>query len=55
MVGAYPAGLKWDMNYGKSQEEKEKAEANIKRVATLRMDPVYGSVGPIFEHWREQQ
>ena len=52
MVGAYPAGCNWDMNYGKSQEEKKKAEANIRKVAALTKDPVYGEQGPVFDHWR---
>lgn len=53
MVGAYPAGCSWDMNYGKSQEEKQKAEANIKKVEVPAMDPVYGSNGPLLEHWKK--
>lgn len=51
MVGAYPRGCNWDMNYGKGQEEKEKAEANINKVAPLASDPVYGDKGPIHDHW----
>ena len=51
MVGAYPTGCNWDMNYGKSQEEKQKAEANIKRVGVPKQDPVYGNKGPLLEHW----
>lgn len=51
MVGAYPRGCNWDMNYGKGHEEKEKAEANIKKVAPLATDPVYGDKGPIYDHW----
>ena len=54
MVGAYPAGCNWDMNYGKSQQEKQKAEANIKKVGVPTQDPVYGSKGPLLEHWKEQ-
>lgn len=54
MVGAYPAGCNWDMNYGKSQQEKQKAEANIKKVGVPTQDPVYGRKGPLLEHWKEQ-
>lgn len=54
MVGAYPAGYSWDMNYGKGQEEKQKAEANIKKVGVPTKDPVYGSKGPLLEHWQKQ-
>ena len=53
MVGAYPTGCNWDMNYGKSQEEKQKAEANIKRVGVPTQDPVYGNKGPLLEHWNK--
>lgn len=54
MVGAYPAGYNWDMNYGKSQQEKEKAEANIRKVAVPSADPVYGSKGPVLDHWQQK-
>lgn len=54
MVGAYPAGYNWDMNYGKSQDEKQKAEANIKKVEIPTKDPVYGSKGPVLEHWTKK-
>ena len=54
MVGAYPAGYNWDMNYGKSQEEKQKAEANIRKVEIPTKDPVYGSKGPVLEHWTKE-
>ncbi|DBA90534.1 hypothetical protein WJX77_001132 [Trebouxia sp. C0004] len=54
MVGAYPAGCSWDMNYGKGQEEKQKSEANIKKVGVPTKDPVYGSKGPVLEHWQKR-
>ena len=54
MVGAYPAGCNWDMNYGKSQQEKEKAEANIRKVEVPSADPVYGSKGPVLDHWQQK-
>ena len=46
------AGYKWDMNYGKSHKEKRKAEANIREVGVPATDPVYGSKGPLIEHWQ---
>ena len=54
MVGAYPKGYNWDMNYGKGKEEKQKAEANIKKVEIPAQDPVYGSKGTLLEHWNRQ-
>jgi uncharacterized protein YjlB len=44
MVGCYPKGCGWDMNYGKEGEEE-----NIKGIETLKWfekDPVYGDDGP---------
>lgn len=50
MVGAYPAGCNWDMCYG---EPKDWA-AVVSQIAAVRRpaaDPVYGSGGPLLEHW----
>ena len=54
MVGAYPTGYNWDMNYGKSQEEKQQAEANIRKVEVPGTDPVYGDKGPLLDHWQHK-
>jgi len=50
VVGAYPAGTTWDMNYGK-EGERPKADENIARVPLPFTDPVYGSEGFLMKHW----
>jgi uncharacterized protein YjlB len=50
VVGAYPFGQSPDMCYGKSNERPQ-ADQNIARVAFPKSDPVYGSRGPLIEHW----
>ena len=50
VVGAYPEGQDWDMNYGKS-EERPRADQNIARVGLPRLDPVFGENGPLIEKW----
>ena len=50
VVGAYPDGQTWDMNYGKP-EELEKARANIFKVKLPSKDPVFGVNGKMFEYW----
>ena len=50
VVGAYPDGQTWDMNYGKP-EELEKARANILKVKLPSKDPVFGVNGKMFEYW----
>ncbi len=51
VVGAYPEGQSWDMNYGK-EGERPAADRNIEKVPLPDKDPVYGSVGPVHDHWR---
>lgn len=51
VVGAYPDGQNWDMNYGK-KEEMDKAKRNIANVALPNNDPVFGEDGRIFEYWK---
>jgi len=51
VVGAYPDGQSWDMNYGKP-EELEKAKQNISKVRLPLNDPVFGANGKMFEYWR---
>lgn len=46
VVGAYPIGQDWDMNYGKPGE-RPSADGNIRRVALPKADPVYGIGGPL--------
>lgn len=52
VVGAYPRGQRWDMCYGQPGE-RPRADENIARVALPGADPVYGSTGPLIEHWSE--
>jgi len=50
VVGAYPAGQRWDMNYGKAGERPQ-ADENIAQVPLPEQDPVYGAEGPLLDHW----
>jgi uncharacterized protein YjlB len=50
IVGAYPRGQEPDLLRGKPGE-RPKADENIARVAVPALDPVYGSNGPLLEHW----
>jgi uncharacterized protein YjlB len=49
-IGAYPTGQIYDMNYGKN-EERERAERNIKNLPLPESDPVYGNDGPLIKNW----
>ena len=51
VVGAYPSGTTWDMNYGK-EGERPQADENIARVPLPPNDPVYGREGYLLKHWR---
>ena len=51
VVGAYPDGQSWDMNYGK-ETETESASKNISRVQLPKNDPVFGAKGKMFEFWK---
>jgi len=50
VVGAYPPGPTWDMNYGKP-DERPQADENIARVPLPPADPIFGSKGPLVEYW----
>jgi uncharacterized protein YjlB len=50
VVGAYPAGQRWDLCYGKPQE-RSRALRNITRVPLPSTDPLYGAEGPLVERW----
>lgn len=54
VVGAYPPGQNWDMNYGKPGERPQ-ADENIARVPLPPADPVFGNDGPLVEHWFKQE
>ena len=51
VVGAYPPGQSWDMNYGK-EAERPAADQNIRQVPVPDTDPVYGDKGPLMEFWK---
>lgn len=52
VVGAYPKGQSYDMNYGR-EGERPAADRNIAQTPLPDSDPVYGSDGPLIEHWHE--
>ncbi len=49
-VGAYPAGQNWDLCTGKPDERPQVLD-NIQRVPLPRLDPMYGSGGPLLDIW----
>ncbi len=51
VVGAYPEGQKWDMNYGEPGE-RPKTDENIARVPLPKADPIYGKAGPLNDYWK---
>ncbi len=53
VLGAYPAGQKWDMCYGKPGERPQ-TDQNIARVQLPEGDPVYGAGGPLLERWKRR-
>ncbi|WP_455383315.1 cupin domain-containing protein [Salinispira pacifica] len=50
VVGAYPQGQSWDMNYCRP-EERERAIANIRVVPLPELDPVQGADGALVRLW----
>ena len=50
VVGAYPAGQRPDMNYGKPKERPQ-SDRNITKVALPELDPVFGDTGPLIRQW----
>jgi uncharacterized protein YjlB len=50
VVGAYPQGQRWDLCLG-LPGERPQALDNIARVPLPAADPVYGTDGPLAEHW----
>ena len=51
VVGAYPAGQSWDMNYGKTGE-RPATDRNIAVVPDPIKDPVYGLNSPLLRLWK---
>ena len=50
VVGAYPPGQTWDMNYG-DPPERTRALPNIGKVPLPATDPIFGKDGPLLQHW----
>jgi uncharacterized protein YjlB len=50
VVGAYPPGPDWDMNYARA-EERADALTHIPAVPLPPADPVFGDGGPLHDHW----
>lgn len=50
VVGAYPAGQSWDMNYGK-KGERPQTDDNIKNVPMPATDPVFGKEDGLVKLW----
>ncbi len=53
VVGAYPAGRRWDLLRGRP-EELETARVNIARVPLPATDPLFGADGPLVRLWRAE-
>ena len=51
VVGAYPEGQSYDMNFGHSGE-RPAADRNIEQTPIPRTDPVCGREGPLIEFWK---
>lgn len=54
VVGAYPEGTSWDMNYGK-EEERPHADKNIAQIPLPSSDPVNGPDGSLMNLWKQQK
>jgi uncharacterized protein YjlB len=50
VVGAYPPGADWDMNYAR-REERADALRNIEAVLPPARDPLFGDEGPLRDLW----
>lgn len=51
VVGAYPPGQSYDMNYGK-EGERPQADENIRQVPLPKTDPVFGEKEGIVNYWK---
>ncbi len=51
VVGCYPPGQQPDLLRG-DLGDRQKADANIAKVAMPFSDPVGGSGGPLLRHWK---
>ena len=48
--GAFPNGMEFDMNYGRTGERPQ-TDKNIQQVPLPATDPVYGN-GPLQDYWK---
>jgi uncharacterized protein YjlB len=53
VVGAYPRGQTYDMNYGRAGE-RPRADRNIAAVPLPEADPIYGESGPLMRNWKSK-
>lgn len=51
VVGAYPEGQNYDMNYGE-QSERPYTDKRIEELNLPKSDPVYGKDGDLLKHWK---
>lgn len=51
VVGAYPPGQSYDMNYGK-KGERPQADENIRKVPKPSTDPVFGDKDGLVNFWK---
>ena len=51
VIGAYPPGQQWDMNYGR-EGELSQARHNVAIVDRPPSDPLYGPSGPLMNAWK---
>lgn len=54
VVGGYPHGQDWDMNYGKPGE-RPRADRQIATVPLPTKDPAFGHHGPLLQHWKTRR
>jgi len=54
VVGAYPRGQSWDMQYGKPGE-RPAADERIAQVPMPAADPVLGAAGPMKALWQKRK
>jgi uncharacterized protein YjlB len=52
IVGAYPKGQDYDMNYCQPGE-RPKTDQRIKKVSLPKADPLYGKEGPLMKYWKK--
>ncbi len=54
VVGGYPKGQRYDMNYGRPGE-RPSADDRLAKVAFPSADPVYGDTGPLLRLWHRSE